>query len=72
MRTPRRGGEFLEPFLAPCRAYVFSHRGFVPSVLEASEIHIIAPSIDPYSAKNRPLNEARVPKAAGQGRPVRG
>ncbi len=54
------GWRFLEPFLAPCRAYVFSHRGFVPKVLETSEIHIIAPSIDPYSAKNRPLNEARV------------
>ena len=54
------GWRFLEPFLAPCRAYVFSHRGFVPPLLEASEVHIIAPLIDPYSAKNRPLNEARV------------
>ena len=54
------GWRFLEPFLAPCRAYVFSHRGFVPPVLEASELYIIAPSIDPCSAKNRPLNEARV------------
>ena len=51
---------FLEPFLAPCRTYVFSHRGFVPPVIEAADFHIIAPSIDPYSAKSRPLNDARV------------
>jgi trehalose synthase len=54
------GWRFLEPFLAPCRAYVFSHRGFVPPVLEATEFYIVAPSIDPCSAKNRPMNEGRV------------
>ena len=59
-RHTEEAWQFLEPFLAPCRAFVFSHRGFVPKMLEASEIHIIAPSIDPYSAKNRPLDEARV------------
>ncbi len=53
------GWRFLEPFLAPCRVFVFSHRGFVPPVLEAADVHVIAPSIDPYSAKNRSLNEAR-------------
>ena len=54
------GWHFLEPFLVPCRAYVFSHRGFVPPLIEAADFSIIAPSIDPYSAKNRPLNDARV------------
>ena len=54
------GWRFLQPFLKPCRAYVFSHRGFVPPVLKTTEVHIIAPSIDPCAAKNRQLNEARV------------
>jgi trehalose synthase len=54
------GWRFLSPYLAPCRAYVFSHRGFVPPLLESGDPYIIAPSIDPYSAKNRPLNDAQV------------
>ena len=49
------GWSFLEPYLAPCRAYVFSHSGFVPELLEGAAVFIIAPSIDPYSAKNRPI-----------------
>ena len=51
---------FLEPYLAPCRAYVFSHGGFIPWVLAGSRVFIIAPSIDPFSEKNRPLDAARL------------
>jgi trehalose synthase len=51
---------FLKPYLAPCRAYVFSHGGFVPWLLAGSPILIIVPSIDPFSAKNRPLDAARL------------
>jgi trehalose synthase len=51
---------FLEPYLAPCRAHVFSHGGFVPWLLAGSPILIIAPAIDPFSAKNRPLDAARL------------
>ena len=51
---------FLEPYLAPCRASVFSHAGFVPWLLAGSLVFIIAPSIDPFSAKNRPLDAARL------------
>ncbi len=54
------GWSFLEPYLVPCRAYVFSHRGFVPRLFDGAAVFIIAPSIDPYTAKNRPLNDARV------------
>ncbi len=53
------GWRFLQPYLAPCRAYVFSHGGFVPWQLAGSAVLIIAPSIDPFSAKNRPLDAAR-------------
>ena len=54
------GWNFLEPYLAPCRGYVFSHRGFVPQRLAGADLYIIPPSVDPFSAKNRPLDDARV------------
>ena len=54
------GWNFIEPYLAPCCAYVFSHGGFVPNLLEGEAVFIIAPSINPYGPKNRPLNDARV------------
>ena len=54
------GWNFLEPYLDPCRAYVFSHSDFVPRLFDGAAVFIVAPSIDPYSAKNRPLAEARV------------
>ncbi len=51
---------FLEPYLGHCCAYVFSHRGFVPDLIASADVSIIAPSIDPLSAKNRPLPHAQV------------
>ena len=54
------GWNFLEPYLDRCRAYVFSHSDFVPRLFDGAAVFIVAPSIDPYSAKNRPLAEARV------------
>ncbi len=54
------GWSFLEPYLAPCRAYVFSHRGFVPRLFDGAAVFIVAPSVDPFTAKNRPLDNARV------------
>ena len=54
------GWNFLEPHLRHCRAYVFSHLGFVPRLLEHADVAIIPPSIDPESPKNRPLNQAKV------------
>ena len=54
------GWNFLEPHLAHCRAYIFSHLGFVPRRLEHADISIIPPSIDPEAPKNRPLNGSKV------------
>ena len=54
------GWSFLKPYLDPCRAYVFSHGGYVPWLLANSPVFIIAPSIDPFSAKNRPMDAARL------------
>jgi trehalose synthase len=64
--TERRNGyteegwSFLAPHLRHCRAYVFSHSGFVPDFLAGADVSIIRPSIDPYAAKNRPLNHGQV------------
>jgi trehalose synthase len=64
--TERRNGyteegwNFLAPYLGHCRAYVFSHSGFVPDLLAAADVSIIRPSIDPYAAKNRALNHRQV------------
>ena len=54
------GWNFLGPHLAHCRAYVFSHLGFVPRRLEHADVSIIPPSIDPEAPKNRPLNRTKV------------
>jgi trehalose synthase len=59
-RFTEEGWAFLAPHLAACRTFVFSHAGFVPASLAGSDIWIVAPSIDPLSAKNRPLRRAQV------------
>ena len=51
---------FLQPYLARCRTFVFSHAAFVPPRLAGADVWIIEPSIDPLSAKNRPLGRARI------------
>ena len=50
---------FLQPHLAACDTFVFSHAAFVPPQLAESDVWIVAPSIDPFSAKNRPLPAPR-------------
>ena len=54
------GWNFLEQYLGRCRAYVFSHLGFVPRLLQDADVSIIPPSIDPEAPKNRPLNRTKV------------
>ena len=56
------GWNFLQGHLRSCRTYVFSHRGFVPQFLSSADVTIIAPSIDPHTAKNRRLSGAQVQK----------
>ena len=45
--------EFLLPYVTPADAYVFSRYGYVPPELKREGAEIIAPSIDPFSAKNQ-------------------
>jgi trehalose synthase len=51
---------FLRPHLAACEAYIFSRRQYVPRWMDASRVHIIAPSIDPFSPKNQEMSDVDV------------
>ncbi|MEU9924029.1 glycosyltransferase [Streptomyces griseoluteus] len=50
-----RAWAFLRPWLETADAYVFSREQFVPGWLAGRRVAVIRPSIDPLSAKNRPL-----------------
>jgi trehalose synthase len=49
--------EFLHPYLDGAAAYVFSRKPFVPSSIDPARVHIIPPSIDPFSPKNEALDD---------------
>ncbi len=57
---------FLLPQLADCRTFIFSRQAYVPVQLATADVHVIVPSIDPLSAKNRLLRPARVAGLLGQ------
>lgn len=48
--------DFLRPYLDPVEAFVFTRRAFAPPSLDDERVHVIPPSIDPFSAKNRDLS----------------
>jgi trehalose synthase len=50
------GWSFLEPYLAGADAFVFSREQYVPPLLADAPVAIVAPSIDPFSAKNEELD----------------
>ncbi|MFE7892782.1 glycosyltransferase [Streptomyces sp. NPDC057412] len=50
-----RAWAFLRPWLETADAYVFSRERYVPGWLAGRRVAVIQPSIDPLSAKNRPL-----------------
>jgi len=53
-----RAWAFLAPYLRPAHAYVFSRVQYVPeNYLDPSRAVVIAPTIDPFSAKNQPLSD---------------
>jgi trehalose synthase len=51
---------FLRPHVASAHGFVFSRREYVPSWVPAELVHIIPPSIDPFSPKNQDLDDATV------------
>ena len=52
-----RSWSFLRPYLDGVDAFVFSRRAFAPSWADDSRLHVIPPSIDPFSAKNEPISQ---------------
>jgi len=57
--TPNEHSEaawsFLRPYLDEADALVFTRRAFAPSWANDDRLHVIAPSIDPFSTKNQPI-----------------
>jgi trehalose synthase len=51
--------EFLRPYLSVADAYVFSRASFAWVGLDKARVHVIAPSIDPFTPKNNDLPAAR-------------
>jgi trehalose synthase len=51
-----RSWEFLRPYLADADAIVVSRAAFAPPWGEPERVHVIPPSIDPFSAKNEPIS----------------
>jgi trehalose synthase len=62
------GWEFLRGYLTNVDAFVFSRSGYVPDWVAPTRVRVIAPSIDPFSTKNRHLDDellGRVLRRAG-------
>jgi trehalose synthase len=55
-----RAWDFLRPYLDDVSAYVFSCEQFAPPWIDRGRLEVIPPSIDPFSAKNEPMNDAEV------------
>lgn len=61
----RRSWAFLRPYLEEASAYVFSTEKHVPDWVDQRRTHIIAPSIDPFAAKNTAMDPATVRRVLG-------
>lgn len=55
-----RAWEFLRPYVEDADAFVVSRPAFAPPWAEPARTHVIAPSIDPFSAKNEPMSRRNV------------
>jgi trehalose synthase len=60
------GWGFLQEFVADADAFIFSRKEYVPHWVPADKVFIIAPSIDPFSAKNIALTPEQVRNSLAQ------
>jgi len=51
-----RGWEFLRPYVDSVNGYVFSREQFAPTWVPRRDLAVIAPSLDPFSAKNESID----------------
>ena len=58
--SSRAAWEFLRPYLAAARAYVFTRRQYAPLWVPRARTWVIPPSIDPFSAKNAGMDAGTV------------
>ncbi len=60
--SPRteEGWAFLRPYVENADALVFTRTEYAPDWVPADRLHVIAPSIDPFSLKNSPLDTETV------------
>jgi trehalose synthase len=57
----QRAWQFLATYLQDAHAYVFSRASYVPAkFIDARRAKVIAPTIDPFSAKNEPMAEHNI------------
>jgi trehalose synthase len=61
-----RGWAFLRPLIESADGFVFTRPQFVPAWLDAERVRIIAPSIDPFSTKNAPMEPPEVAATLGR------
>ena len=54
------GWTFLHRYLENVAAFIFSRRSYVPSWVDPNKTWIIAPSVDPFTAKNQELTDEQV------------
>lgn len=52
-----RGWAFLEPYLEPVHAFVFTREAYVPPLAAGRYTALIPPSLDPFTPKNEDLDE---------------
>jgi trehalose synthase len=55
-----RSWAFLRPYVERADAFVFSRDAFAPPWVDRARLHVIAPSIDPFTPKNAELQPGRV------------
>ncbi len=55
-----RGWEFIRPYLEDVDAFVFTRAAFAPPWVRPERLHVIPPSIDPFSTKNMDLDRSQV------------
>jgi trehalose synthase len=55
-----RGWAFLRPYLEAVPAAVFSRAAYAPAWLHGKRTIVLPPTIDPFSAKNRPMDDATI------------
>jgi trehalose synthase len=55
-----RGWAFLRPYLESAHVAVFSRSAYAPPWIEPTRTVVLAPNIDPFSAKNQEMDDATV------------